>query len=464
MNSTYIPPFRRRSASNSNEERPFLTLQDLHARFNSNPPQMPRAQRLLNADDLHQKFKQSKQNAYPTPSDPASDPPPASPRSFRSLLPRPFLSKKLSMRLPDIQIFDGSKPDVFLDWKLKMLDKLRYNADHFIETNNEEREGFKIAYIVSRLDGEASTQTLWRRQYKPYYSVTELLNHLTDLYGIHPEIAKDICRQEFNKVEQAPKQSFDEFYRVFVKYTIFRKNKDDLMHEMKEKVNPALRKVLLPLPEDFTSLPAMTKWLKWVDYRHRAAKQLKQDEEKLKREQKLKQYRKQVAKTEKALAQQRQKRIRKEEEAQRRRHEKRIQARDEKAFQEVEAQHQHRLKDIQAREERAKLTRQQEQEEQAKRADQQAEQAQRARQQKHEQAEQARQSKQEAVARDEKKLVKKQSSKSKGPEIAARSHDEIYNVQIAAALQHQHNVDDVKCTGLPASYESCDEAFFPTSY
>ena len=71
-----------------------------------------------------------------------------------------------------------------------------------------------------------------------------------------------MCRQEFNKIEQASKQSFDEFYRAFVKYTIFRKNKDDLMHEMKEKVNSALRKVLLPLSENFTSLPAMTKRLK----------------------------------------------------------------------------------------------------------------------------------------------------------------------------------------------------------
>ena len=348
------------------------------------------------------------------------------------------------MRLSDIQIFDGSKPDIFLDWKFRMLDKLRYNADHFTGTNNEEREGFKIAYIVSRLGGEASTQTLWRRQYKPYCSTTELLDHLTDLYGIHPEIAKDMCRQEFNKVEQAPEQSFDDFYRAFIKYSVFR-NEDDLVHEMERKVNSALRKVLLPLPEDFTSLPAITKWLKKVDYRHRAAKQLKQDEEKLEREQKLKQYRKQVVKTEKALAQQRQERIRKEEEAaQRRRQEKRIQARDEKAFQEVEAQHQRRLKDIQAREERAKLTDQQKQ---------------------NKQAEQARQQKQNAVAFGEKKLVKKQSSKSrKGPEIAARSHDEIYSVQIAAALQHQHNVDDVKCIGLPASYESCDEAFFPTSY
>ena len=89
------------------------------------------------------------------------------------------------------------------------------------------------------------------------------------------------------------------------------------------------------------------------------------------------------------------------------------------------------------------------------------------RQQEHEQAEQARQLKQETVARDEKKLVKKQSSKSKSrkdSKIAARSHDEIYNVQKIVVLQHQQDVDDVKCTGLPASYESCDEAFFLTSY
>ena len=107
---------------------------------------------------------------------------------------------------------------------------------------------------------------------------------------------------------------------------------------------------------------------------------------------------------------------------------------------------------------RAELTRQQKQKERIKLTRQ---------QKRNEQAEQTRQSKQQVVAFDEKKLVKKQSSKSKktvNSETIARSHDEIYSVQIAAALQHQHNVDDVKCTGLSASYESCDEAFFFTSY
>ena len=259
------------------------------------------------------------------------------------------------MRLSDIQIFNDSKPDVFLDWKLRMLDKLRYNADHFTRTTDEDRKGFTIVYIILRLGGEASTQTLWRRQYKSYRSITKLLDHLTDLYEIHPEIAKDICRQEFNKVKQVSKQSFDEFYRAFIKYSVFcNQDDEDLLHEMKRKVNPALCKVLLSLSEDFTSRPIMTKWLKKVNYRHRAAKQLKQNEEKLKREQKLKQYRKQIVKTEKTLTQQRQERIQKEKVAQHRRHEKRIQARDEKAFQEVQTQHQRRFKDIQPKEERVR--------------------------------------------------------------------------------------------------------------
>ena len=40
-----------------------------------------------------------------------------------------------------------------------------------------------------------------------------------------------------------------------------------------------------------------------MNYRHRVIKQLKQNEEKSKREQKLKQYRKQIIKTEKTLTQ-----------------------------------------------------------------------------------------------------------------------------------------------------------------
>ena len=97
--------------------------------------------------------------------------------------------------------------------------------------------------------------------------------------------------------------------------------------------------------------------------------------------------------------------------------------------------------DQQKQNKRAELTRQQNQEATAR-----------------DEKKQTRQLKQEVVARDEKKLIKKQSSKSrKGSKIAARSHDEIYNVQIIVVLQHQYDVDDVKCIGLFASYESCND-------
>ena len=72
----------------------------------------------------------------------------------------------------------------------------------------------------------------------------KLLDHLTDLYKIHPKIIKAICRQEFNKVEQALKQSFNEFYCTFVKYFVFCKDdKKNFLHEMKRKVNSTLCKV-----------------------------------------------------------------------------------------------------------------------------------------------------------------------------------------------------------------------------
>ena len=115
MSFTYISSFRRRFALN--EERPSFNLQDLHARFNfhSTPFRMHRVQRSLNADELHSRFKQSKQ-AYSTFFNfTSSDSPPAFPRSFKSLFSRSFSLKKLSMRLSDIQIFNDSKPDVFLD-------------------------------------------------------------------------------------------------------------------------------------------------------------------------------------------------------------------------------------------------------------------------------------------------------------------------------------------------------------
>ena len=163
------------------------------------------------------------------------------------------------MQLSDIQIFDDSKLHVFLNWKLLMLNKFCYNVDHFTKTIDEDRESFKITYIISRLSKKANTQTLWRRQYKLYRLTTKLLNHLTDLYKILSKIIKDICRQKFNKIEQVLKQSFDEFYRAFMKYSTFRKNENVLLNEMKKKVNSTLRKIFFLLLENFSSLSTMTK-------------------------------------------------------------------------------------------------------------------------------------------------------------------------------------------------------------
>ena len=158
MNFIYISFFRRRSASN--EKRFFLTFQDLHARFNFNSTssRMSWIQRSFNVDELHSKFKR---NAYFTFFDSTSDFSSAFSPSFRFFSPKLFsLKKNLNMRLLNILIFDNSKSDVFFDWKFKMLNKLRYNADHFTETNKKKRKEFKIAYIIFRLDGEASIQTL----------------------------------------------------------------------------------------------------------------------------------------------------------------------------------------------------------------------------------------------------------------------------------------------------------------
>ena len=64
----------------------------------------------------------------------------------------------------------------------------------------------------------------------------KLLNYLIDLNKIRSRIIKNICRQKFNKIEQASKQSFDEFYRAFIKYFVFRKdNEKILLQEMKRK-------------------------------------------------------------------------------------------------------------------------------------------------------------------------------------------------------------------------------------
>ena len=181
----YVPPHRRSSTSPSSTKhaprshspsyrhgQPYLTLADLHARYsppNSPSLRMPRVQRSLSAEDLFQRFR------HRPPESQAKMPPSA----FHPWQPT---RQPLSPKLPDPPVFNGNRSK-FEDWKLKVLDKLRLNQDHF------PTEEHRLYYVLSRLGDEAVESTLVRRRQgavNPFRTVTDLLDYISDLYETPP--------------------------------------------------------------------------------------------------------------------------------------------------------------------------------------------------------------------------------------------------------------------------------------
>ena len=248
----YLPPHRRHERTTSSSSRrgsrshspsyrrgqPFLTYEDLHAKYsppNSPPLRIPRAQRSLSAEDLYRRYhtqpnqpqqgENQSQHGQIQGHDPpniSEPPPPSQPRDLRALrrprspsLPRQAPRQQLSARLPDPPVFNGSDRSKFEDWKLRIENKLSLNEDHY------PTEAFKIEYVISRLSGKATEHTVPRRRKltaKPYVSVDDLFQHLSDLYETPLRIQEDASGYICEDLKQGAEQSFPDFYAEFMRH------------------------------------------------------------------------------------------------------------------------------------------------------------------------------------------------------------------------------------------------------
>ena len=84
-----------------------------------------------------------------------------------------------SSKLPDPPVFTDRKNLTWEVWETKIQDKLEVNADYYPTALSQ------IAYIASRVEGDAAEHIYGRRQdraAKPYTSVNKLLKHLAGIY------------------------------------------------------------------------------------------------------------------------------------------------------------------------------------------------------------------------------------------------------------------------------------------
>jgi len=175
-----------------------------------------------------------------------------------------------SVKLPNPPIFIGTGDSIWETWNTKIADKLDANADHY------STEKIRIAYVVSRLGGDADQQTYAKRRVGAsslYQSLSELLKHLEGIYGDQDLIRK--CRREYVALKQLNKP-FSSFYSEFTRIFSFL-NYDDvtLMNDIQDKINNRLQDALSVCLIEFSSLDKLKTFLQGVNNKQRVNYQLR---------------------------------------------------------------------------------------------------------------------------------------------------------------------------------------------
>ena len=175
-------------------------------------------------------------------------------------------------KFPNSSIFTDEDESTWDSWRVKIDDKLQANVDHF------DNENICIAYVISRLEGDAAEHIFARRRHDAshsYISIDELFEHLKGIYG---ELNKNRkCRREYNALRQADK-SFNVFYSDFMKLFSYLGYDDRiLMNDLQDKINNRLQNALSVCSENFTSLIRLRTFLQDVNSKQRVNYQLRSE-------------------------------------------------------------------------------------------------------------------------------------------------------------------------------------------
>ncbi len=177
------------------------------------------------------------------------------------------------VKLPNSPIFIETDDSIWETWNIKIADKLDVNANHY------STEKIRIAYVVSRLEGDADQQTYAKRRVDAlslYQSLSELLKHLKEIYEDQNLIRK--CRREYVALRQLNK-SFSSFYSEFTRIFSFL-NYDDvtLMNDIQDKINNRLQNALSVCLIEFSSLDKLKTFLQDVNNKQRVNYQLRDEQ------------------------------------------------------------------------------------------------------------------------------------------------------------------------------------------
>lgn len=151
----------------------------------------------------------------------------------------PFIGASKSPKLPDPATFSGDQDDKlsFEDWMIRIQGKLEGNADHF------STEPLRLAYVVSRLTGDAAKHTAPRLRVggiNKYGTAQELLDHLREIYE-DPD-RRDKARQKFKSLYMKQSDNFHDFYTKFLHLASEAEiGTSELSYELNDKLSLSLR-------------------------------------------------------------------------------------------------------------------------------------------------------------------------------------------------------------------------------
>ena len=182
-------------------------------------------------------------------------------------------SSKRSIKLPDPpQFSDGIDPE-WDSWYDQIQAKLEVNADHFIN------ERARLAYVHSRLAGDAARATHARRQKdssNAYETTEDLLTDLAQLYDDPDKEAN--YRREYNDLTQGIKK-FNDFYSQFQRLASYLGYQEkQLIADLRDRINPRLRLAWSSQVVQPKTLVEIRNYLVRLDNEHKAMRELKEKE------------------------------------------------------------------------------------------------------------------------------------------------------------------------------------------
>lgn len=177
-----------------------------------------------------------------------------------------------TQKLPDPPLFTDGKDPEWEDWYGKVKDKLSINAEFF------PNEQVKLAYVFSRLAGQAAKVTLVRRNsdINPYTTVGEVLKELADMFD-DPDKEENVRRDYKDLIQGSTK--FSEFYAQFQQLSSYLGyHEKQLIADLKDRISPRLRLAWASQANQFGSLIEVRTFLVRFDNELRVIRKQKDKE------------------------------------------------------------------------------------------------------------------------------------------------------------------------------------------